>query len=282
MLQRTIHPSGVISYQSPLLQQLAVPHAFTTRIGGISPAPFDSLNLAARAATADPQDDPANVAENYNRLLTTLNLPPATLRAWVRQVHGRSVELIDREGENEYAETLDAEIRDRFSGQLDADAIVSLVQGVLLTIRTADCVPILLAAEDGKTVAAVHAGWRGIVGNITAKTVRTIHEVGTPPQKLVAAIGPAISAGHFEVGEEVAVQFIQQGLGSAVQPRAGQKPHIDLQAAIVLQLQQAGVTRIDTNALCTFRDAADFFSHRRDQGVTGRMASVIMANPTNG
>ena len=159
------------------------------------------------AAGAVANDDPANIATNYRLLLETVGFSEGALRAWVKQVHGRGVELIEREPENEYAETLEAEIRDRFSGQLSADAIVSVVPGVVLTVRTADCVPILLAAADGKMVAAVHAGWRGIVGNILGKVVRTFHELGTPPEKLIAAIGPAISVEHFEVGEEVAAEF---------------------------------------------------------------------------
>jgi len=204
------------------------------------------------------------------------------LRAWVSQVHGRMVELIEREPESEYSETLEAEIRDRFSGQASADAIVSIVPQVLLTIRVADCVPILLASPDGRVVGAVHAGWRGVVGNVAAKTVRTMHEAGgdaAAPAKLLAAIGPCISTEHFEVGEEVADEFVQQGLGETVQRRAGAKPHIDLQGAVKLQLEQAGVTAIDTHELCTYRDAREFYSHRRDQGLTGRMAAVIASRP---
>ena len=141
----------------------------------------------------------------------------------------------------------------------------------------ADCVPILLAAADGRVVGAVHAGWRGVVGNVVAKAVRTMHEAGAAPGAVAAAIGPCISAEHFEVGEEVAAEFRAQGLGEAVRPGpAGGKPHIDLQAAVARQLAEAGVTRIDGNTLCTFRDAAEFYSHRRDKGVTGRLAAVIM------
>jgi YfiH family protein len=185
------------------------------------------------------------------------------------------VELVELEPESEYGETLEAEIRDRFSGQTQADAMVTAEPKVLLTIRVADCVPVLLASEDGRIVGAAHAGWRGIVGNVIAKTVRTLHEEGPAPERLVAAIGPCISAAHFEVGEEVAAEFMQQDLAAAVKPDPGKKPHIDLQAAARLQLERAGVSRIDRHNLCTFRDAAEFFSHRRDNGITGRMAAVI-------
>jgi polyphenol oxidase len=277
MLHRTTHANSAITFQSPLLDHSQIRHAFSTRHGGVSAGPFASLNLG-NPSDSPQQDSPANIAENYRRLQEALHCPRHTLRAWVRQVHGRSVELIEREPENEYAETLDAEIRDRFSGQISADALVCLVPNVLLTVRIADCVPILLASADGRAVAAIHAGWRGVVGNIIEKVVRTLQENGFPPANLLAAIGPAISAEHFEVGPEVAEEFTRQNLASAVlRPTTTRpKPHIDLQLAIKTQLERAGITQIDTNDLCTFRDAADFFSHRRDQGITGRMAAVIM------
>jgi YfiH family protein len=282
MLERVVHLNGLVTYQSPLLQEIGVTHAFSTRVGGMSEGPFASLNLGA-VGNESQRDTEANIAGNYRLLMEALECPPGTLRAWVSQVHGRMVELIEREPENEYAETLEAEVRDRFSGQLSADALVSSVPEVLLTIRVADCVPILLASRDGRFVAAVHAGWRGVVGNVTAKAVRTLHEAGgehATPGRLVAAIGPCISPTHFEVGEEVAAEFYQQGLETTVQPRPGAKPHIDLQEAVRLQLERAGVTTIDTHELCTYRDGTDFYSHRRDHGITGRMAAVIRPRST--
>jgi YfiH family protein len=273
MFERISHSNGLITWQSSLLRALHVPHAFSTRHGGISSAPFDSLNLG-NPSTSDTQDPHDHLLENYRRLQHVIGIPHMP-RAWVRQVHGRSVELLEREPENEYAESLDAELRDRFSGQLAADALVSAVPNVLLTIRVADCVPILFASHDGLLVASAHAGWRGVVGNIVAKTLRTLHEAGAAPPRITAAVGPCISAEHFEVGEEVAVEFANHGLADAIRPVPNQKPHIDLQHAVRTQLQQAGVTAIDTHPFCTFRDAADFYSHRRDHGTTGRMAAVI-------
>jgi polyphenol oxidase len=273
MFERISHPNGIVTWQSSLLRALAVPHAFSTRHGGVSFIPFDSLNLG-NPSTCETQDSNDHLLENYRRLQQALGIPHLP-RAWVRQVHGRSVELLEREPENEYAESLDAELRDRFSGQIAADALVSAVPKVLLTIRVADCVPILFTSNDGKLVAAAHAGWRGVVGNIVAKTLRTLHEAGTAPHHVTAAIGPCISATHFEVGEEVAAEFTNQGLADAIRPIPNQKPHIDLQHAVRAQLQNAGVTAIDTHPFCTFRDAEDFYSHRRDNGITGRMAAVI-------
>jgi YfiH family protein len=273
MFERCDHPGGVAFWRSSLLQAIGVPHAFSTRHGGVSAAPFDSLNLG-NAAACETQDPTHHLIENYRRLQHAIGLPHL-LRAWVRQVHGRSVELLDTEGQGEYAESLEAEIRDRFSGQIAADALVSAIPKVLLTIRVADCVPILFASQKGTLVAAAHAGWRGVVGNIVEKTLRTLHEAGAPPHTIIAAIGPCISADHFEVGAEVAEEFIRHGLATCIRAVPTHKPHIDLQQAVQLQLQHAGVTAIDSHPFCTFRDSTDFYSHRRDHGITGRMAAVI-------
>jgi polyphenol oxidase len=282
MLHRVIHSNGVVTYQSPLLSSAGVPHAFSTRIGGVSSGAFASLNLGN---PSDGDQDPATaIQENYRRLHTAIGCPPDMPRAWVKQVHGGMVELIDLEGENEYGETIDAEIRDRFSGQISTDGLVCIVPGVLLTIRVADCVPILLCSQDGRAVAAVHAGWQGIVGQVLAKAIRTLHEAAGAAghfSKLAAAIGPAISQEHFEVGEEVAAEFSRMNLADAIQPPAPDrpKPHVDLQKAALLQLQRLGIPRIDGNDLCTFRDAGEFYSHRRESGNTGRQVAVITTRP---
>ena len=273
MLERTTHSNGVVTYQSPLFLERGIVHAFSTRIGGVSLRPFDSLNLG-NPSGCDSQDENPNLEENYRRLMTAIGASHM-LRAWVKQVHGRSVEMLEREPENEYGETLEAEVRDRFSGQISADAIATSVPNVLLTIRVADCVPVLIASSDGKVVAAVHAGWRGVVGNVVEKAVRGTREAGASAERMVAAIGPCICTQNFEVGPEVAEEFGRQGLAEMVHPIEGKNPHIDLQAAVRIQLERAGVKNVDGNDVCTFRDAADFYSHRRDNGVTGRMAAVI-------
>lgn len=279
MLERVEHRNEVVTYQSPLLRDIGVTHGFSTRIGGLSAGPFATLNLG-NPGTGGQQDSAGNISDNFRLLREALGCAKDVHLAWVTQVHGRRVELIEREPENEYAETLAAEIRDRFSGQLSADGIVCVVPQVLATIRVADCVPVLLSSEDGKVVGAVHAGWRGVVGNVVAKAVRTMHEAAgdaAEPAKIRAAIGPAISAEHFEVGDEVAAEFVAQGLADAVDRTRRPRPHLDLQRAIHAQLRQAGVTLIEGNDRCTYRDAAEFFSHRRDNGVTGRMVAAICA-----
>jgi YfiH family protein len=280
MLIRVRHPNGVVTYQSPLLGATGVPHAFSTRHGGVSPAPFDTLNLGNPLAGASP-DPNEHLNANYRRLQAALDdsfgTPPHPVyRAWVTQVHGRRVERLDPEPDTEYAETLAAGIRDRFHGQIEADAMLTGCPQVLLTIRAADCFPVLLASDDGRQVAAVHCGWRSTVNGILERIVRAFAEESIVPARLVAAIGPGISAAAFEVGPEVVAAFEDANLAAAiVEGAANHKSHIDLQHAIHTQLSRLGLARIESNTLCTFRDREDFYSHRRDAGHTGRMAAVI-------
>lgn len=275
MFQRIVHPGGVVFYQSSLLRAAGVRHAFSTRIGGVSTGPLAALNLGNPQPPA-PQDPPENLAANYERLQIAIGAPLAT-RAWVRQVHQRRVELLETEAPGEYAETLEAEIRDRFSGQIAADGIVTAEKNVLLTIRVADCFALLLASRDGRVVGAAHAGWRGVLGNIVAQTLRVMHEAGARPDEVVAALGPGICARCFEVGPEVAEEFEKSGYGAMVDHNHGPKPHIDLQTVLVAQLQAAGVAGVDAASLCTVENPGEFYSHRRDGGATGRLAAVIGA-----
>jgi len=124
----------------------------------------------------------------------------------------------------------------------------------------------------------VHAGWRGVVADVVARAVdQLIDRAPVTSSDILAAIGPCIGVEHFEVGPEVADAFNEAGLADTVRPVPDARPHIDLTAAVVTQLTRRGVPveQIDTTDRCTYRDADEFFSHRRDRGVTGRMASVI-------
>ena len=169
----------------------------------------------------------------------------------------------------------------------DADAVLAALPGVWLPVRTADCLPILLADPVHHAVAAVHAGWRGVVSGIAAKTVAgMIRRYGSRPAGLLAAIGPGIGVCCFEVGPEVADQFriahpgaLREAQEIAPQTREGlrEKAHIDLAAAVVKQLTDAGILpeRIAQARLCTRCDAALFESWRRDRESAGRMISAI-------
>lgn len=263
-LIRTEHSNAVVTYQSPLLRGVGVPHGFTTRLGGVSPEPYASLNLASLKKDPD-ADANTSVSENFRRVRKAIGCRQH-IRVQVNQVHGKDVWLPPAKPV-------------RPADAPRADAVVTDRAGLLLMVRVADCVPVLLSDKDGRVVSAVHAGWRGVIAGVVAGAVDALTRLGeTDPACVIAAIGPCIQAEHFEVGPEVVTAFQDAGLGHVVRLDAGwAKHHIDLPAAVSHQLEQAGVRldRIDRTDRCTFAQADEFFSHRRDLGRTGRQAALI-------
>jgi polyphenol oxidase len=263
MLRRCRTESGLVVYLSPMLEAAGVPHAFSSRSGGVSTGPFASLNLGT-VGGADVQDDVQNIRENYRRLRAAIGCEQRG-RCWVHQVHGPDVCMV-RPGET-------------FENGSKADALVTDDAGRVVSVKYADCVPILLATPDGRAVAAVHAGWRGVVAGVVPAAVRKLAEIaGSPAAQFIAAIGPCIGFDAFEVGGEVLAAFERLGGSDArLLRRTGEKGYVDLRQAVQTQLADAGVRadRMDTTDRCTFRDPGEFFSHRRDGGLTGRMAAVI-------
>ena len=254
---------GVVVYVSPLLSERGVPHAFSTRLGGISAAPFDSMNLGNPNGCAI-QDGTDHIAQNYRRLLQVIGCGEREL-CRVHQVHGAGVVRVRRGQTHDPA--------------LKADALVTDDPSRALSIRIADCVPVLLATDEGHEVAAAHAGWRGVIAGVVPAALQAMSrkEAGAR-NNCVAAIGPCISGEAFEVGSEVLAEFQNTfGADSPIRTASGGKGFVDLRQAIRLQLIAAGISpnRIDTTDRCTFRDREEFFSHRRDNGVTGRMAALI-------
>ncbi|MFC4452298.1 peptidoglycan editing factor PgeF [Deinococcus sonorensis] len=238
-----MHPDteDLMTIQAPLLRAT---HGFTTRRGGVSAGAYAGLNLDDR------QDDPAAVHENRRRLVTALGFQlPQVAR--LDQVHGD-------------------EVRTAQPGVQTGDALVTDRPGVLLSIMTADCYPLLLEDPEAGVLGAAHAGWRGTVGRIGVRTVEAMVRLGARPERIRAAVGPGISAGHYQVGPEVEATFIQAELGTHLQDR-----HLDLAGANRQVLLEAGVPEghIWMSGRCSTE--ADFYSHRRDQGVTGRMWAVI-------
>jgi YfiH family protein len=268
MLERRTSVEGVVYYASPILSAAGVPHAFSTRLGGVSAAPFESLNLGnpAGCEAHDPSD---NVRVNEQRLLRAAGGDGREF-CRVHQVHGRAVARAER--------------GKAFDVHEKADAIVSDDPARALSVRVADCVPVLLASKDGRMVAAVHAGWRGVVAGVVPAAIEAMALIAGHSSlvtgHLLAAIGPSISGEAFEVGPEVVEIFSGLFDGAAIARRLRNgKASIDLRHAIYLQLLKEGVEpgRVDMTDRCTYRDAGEFFSHRRDHGITGRMAAVIGA-----
>lgn len=230
---------------SPLLRAR---HGFSLRDGGFSSAPFDSLNFDDR------EDDPAVVAENRRVALAALGLNAERV-ARLNQVHG-------------------AEVRRARPGVQTGDALVTDAPGLALAIGTADCYPILLEDAEAGVVGAAHAGWRGTVARIAARTLDAMAELGARPERVVAAIGPGICGERYAVGPEVARAFEAEGLGEALLDGGGET-RLDLLVANRRVLADAGVAPERVWAAGRCSTEPDFFSFRRDAGRTGRMWAVV-------
>ena len=262
MLDRRTSPTGVVYYGSRLLDAAGVPHAFSTRLGGVSPPPFDSLNLG-NPSGCDVLDDGERIERNYALLQAAIGCEGMP-RCRLHQVHGAAVHAV-RAGEP-------------FKSGVKGDALTSDDPNRVIAVRVADCVPILVSCDNGRSVAAIHAGWRGVIANVVGATVVQLRErSGASPHSLVAAIGPCIGFDAFEVGPEVVVEF-ERAFGAAAPVRRTDdgKGRIDLREAVRRQLRDAGLSddRIDMTDRCTWRDGDEFFSHRRDRGITGRMCAI--------
>lgn len=240
-------------------QQLQPPHwrplepgpgpalAFSTRLGGVSVAPFDTLNLGRST-----EDDPAHVSENRRRLLHALDLSPDRL-ATAGQVHGATVTRAD--GPGFYP---------------SCDALVTRTPGLALAITTADCVPLFLVAPGG--LAAVHSGWRGTEAHVARAALDALAALtGVPPDAIDAHLGPSIRACCYRVGADVARRF---PAAAVVDDPEG--PRLDLIAALRIELGDAGIRPecIHVIDACTACEPAFYFSHRRDGARTGRHWAV--------
>lgn len=247
------HPmSAPLTLLKPAIfdQEPSIVAAFSTRHGGVSTGDYASLNLGLSTA-----DDRLNVLENRRRFFEALGFPVEAL-AVPGQVHGTAVLSVTAAG--------------LYPGY---DALVTAQQGLLLCISAADCAAVLLADATAGVIGAAHAGWRGAAGGIVGKTVAVMQTLGATPAYLRAYISPCISAAHFEVGPEVAAQFDP----AFVHLRPGQRPHVDLKAALAAQLHTSGVRpeAVEVVAHCTVAEHHTFFSHRADRGTTGRMMGCI-------
>jgi YfiH family protein len=245
----------------------------TTRIGGVSVAPWQSLNLGVHVG-----DSPSAVIENRARVRRDGALPSEPV--WLEQVHGTSVVELDAGNIPRDAVTEEQILQ---SPRPRADASFTRRAGVVCAIQVADCMPVLFASRDGSVIGAAHAGWRGLAGGVLGATVAAM---GLPATDLVAWMGPAISARHFEVGEDVRTAFLdtspdsqREQVKAAFHPQQGAmatagKWLCDLYALARLRLASLGITEVTGGGWCTYEDAQRFYSYRRD-GQTGRMAALI-------
>ena len=224
----------------------------TTRAGGVSTGPFASLNLG-RGTAPDAGDDPLAVDENRRRVAAHLPAAPT----WLRQVHGCAVARVERP----------------LAAAPEADAAVTRAAGVPLVVLVADCLPVILAARDGTSVAIAHAGWRGLAAGVLEATVAAMD---TDPASLRAWLGPCIGPRAFEVGDDVRDAFVQRDATWAAHfaPHRPGKWLADLPALARARLAVAGVSHVHGGQWCTVSEPDRFYSYRRD-GVTGRFGAFV-------
>lgn len=217
----------------------------TTRAGGVSGAPWASLNLGDHVG-----DDPVDVAANRARLRQQLPAEPG----WLKQVHS-------------------ATAVEAGAGLLEADAAFTRRVETVCAVLTADCLPVLFCDRAGSVVAAAHAGWRGLAGGVLEASVAAMQ---VPPGEIMAWMGAAIGPQAFEVGDDVRQTFIAQhpDAAEAFLQHAPGKWLADIYQLARIRLNHAGVLAVYGGGRCTFKETGSFFSYRRD-GVTGRMASLI-------
>ena len=238
----------------------------STREGGVSAPPFDSLNLRPATLPGDAVDEPAAVAENQRRFAAALGAEPV----WLAQVHGADVVRLTR-----------ADLAPD-AGIHRADASITTEPGVACVVQVADCLPVLLCDRGGRAVGAAHAGWRGLAAGVLERSVSALCDAaGVPPGHLLAWLGPCIGPRQFEVGADVLAAFgadpAAPDLARFVpRPRPDGAPRwlAHLPQLARDRLRAVGVSAVSGGTWCTVEDASRFFSFRRDR-VTGRLAAGI-------
>ena len=243
--------TSALALMAPHVGVSGVAVRVTTRRGGVSCSPYRSLNLGDHV-----DDQPEAVQVNRQRLHAALGLAPV---AWLRQVHGcRAVQS-------------DPEM------QFEADAQWTTKIGQPIAVLTADCLPVVLASNDGACVGVAHAGWRGLAAGVLQALIA---DMPVLPSNVTAWLGPAIGPKVYEVGPEVYAVF-EDRLGDrsarCFVPSARRPGHFmaDLFALARLALTEAGVSQVNGGGLCSYTDAERFFSHRRDGPTTGRFATLV-------
>lgn len=264
-MRRQDLPAGIGVYRFERLPAARVDAVVSTRHGGVSQRPYESLNLGLHVG-----DRPESVVENRRRLFAALGLP-LERSVWCRQVHEDSVRVVDVADAGRGALGPDSVIA-------DTDALVTDVVDLPLAVIVADCVPVVVYDPEHHVLGIAHAGWAGTVRRITRATVATMRERwGSDPARLQAAIGPSIGPEDYEVGEDVAsaaqAAFAAEAEG-VLRQRGDGKYNFDLWAANRIDLLEAGVpeSQIETAEISSLGHG-DFYSHR-GEGVTGRFAAV--------
>lgn len=258
------HDLGAMSDQaeflaSPLLSAAGFRHAFFTRNGGVSQGPYRSLSFSVAAG-----DDPDHVRQNLERAGRALGVEGQRVH-FLSQVHGSLTRALSGH-----------EVQSELVRQ-EGDALVSRAPDLACAVRSADCVPVLLADRRSGAVGAAHAGWRGAVGGVVSSAVRALRAI-SPDAELIAAIGPHISQAAFEVSADVAEAILCASRDSGIIDGTHTKPHVDLRRMLRAELRNLGLseTAIEDVSGCTVLEPARFFSFRRDGKASGRHLSAIV------
>jgi polyphenol oxidase len=225
-----------------------ISHGFFTRQGGVSSGIYASLNCGPGS-----RDDAPNVKENRTRVAEILDVKPGNLLS-LHQKHSADAVIVDKP----WADGKGPE----------ADAMVTAKLGLALGVLTADCAPVLFCDGAARVIGAAHAGWRGALAGIVEATVDAMTKLGAKPERIRAAIGPAISQKAYEVGVDYKEQFLAkepQSESFFIIDEGSGEPHFDLSGYVAERLARAGVGAIEDLALCTYCDETRLFSYRRSQ-----------------
>lgn len=245
-------------------ENIAVPHGFTTRLGGVSTGHLACLNIGFHRG-----DTPENIVENYARLGKLLGFSPENV-VLTRQTHSDIVRPVDR---SDAGKGLD------HHAYPECDGLITRTPGLALVVFTADCTPVLLHDPVTGAVGAVHAGWRGTAKGIVAKAVAAmIQTYDCDPKNICAAIGPNIAQCCFETDSDVP-NALRDALGAKAEPfirQAESKYYVNLKEINALWLQGCGVENIHINSLCTACRPDLFWSHRRTGGLRGSQGAIIV------
>lgn len=221
-------------------------HGFSTRHGGISPEPFFSLNLGGS------DDTPENIEENRTRALDDLGIAFEQV-SYLNQIHSNHVCQAK-------------------PGKQTGDALVTDKKNIALAVGAADCYPILFYDEKNEVIGAAHCGWKGTLARIVTNTITEMRKLGAEKEHIQVAIGQGISAKHYEVSDEVISYFNEHGFPE----NCWHDRHLDLLAANKFVLEENGILEDNIWAMNRCTTESDFFSYRRDKGMTGRMWGIIM------
>ncbi|MGJ8527091.1 peptidoglycan editing factor PgeF [Maritalea sp.] len=247
--------------KSKQFADLNIAHGFYGCEGGVSPAPFDSLNISFAVG-----DDPQNVNANLDAIAQHMGVGSNQL-CLIKQTH--SIDVISvRAASPRHA-------------RIEADGMVTATKGLAIGIQTADCGPVLFADPKNQIIGGCHAGWKGAVGGIVGNTIDAMINLGAERQHIHATLGPAIRVENYEVGDAFKQSVLAKFAHTSPYfkfPNGAQNPHFDLPHCILDQLESANIADINDLAVCTYENADKFFSHRKATHLekkTGRHLSVI-------